>query len=447
METLQAVRGMNDILPDQVGWWQRVERTAREVLENFGYREIRTPVVEKLDLFSRGIGENTDVVEKEMYAFEDRSGDWIALRPEVTASIARSYIQHKLYADPTLQKFYAIGPMFRHERPQKGRYRQFHQIDAEVFGIDSPMIDAEIMHMLRIFLEKVGISGVTLHINTLGCPECRKVYREVLKRYLTDKGDEFCPDCMRRRETNPLRVFDCKVERCQAFLDGAPALIEYICNDCRTHFDAVMEMLDKLGTPYVVDPKIVRGLDYYMRTTFEVVTDRLGSQNAVGGGGRYNGLVQDLGGPEVPGIGFAIGMERLIMLLQQEQQAAVQAPDAFIAAVGEHARTGAFLLLQQMRAHGLEVEMEFESRSLKSQMRRADKLGPRFVFILGEDEINRGEIQLRDMQEKTQQVLPLDTAALTLSQMIGKNSPEPVCSEPGQCGCAAQGGSGTVSQE
>ncbi len=433
METLQAVRGMNDILPDQVGWWQKVERVAREVLENFGYREIRTPVVEKLELFSRGIGENTDVVEKEMYAFEDRNGEWIALRPEATASIVRSYIQHKLYADPNLQKIYALGPMFRHERPQKGRYRQFHQIDAEVFGIDNPMIDAEIMHMLRLFLEEVGISGVALRINTLGCPKCRNVYRDALKRYLVSKGDEFCPDCMRRRETNPLRVFDCKVERCQAFLDGAPALIEHICDECRTHFDAVMEYLDRLGTRYVVDPRIVRGLDYYMRTTFEAVTDRLGSQSAVGGGGRYNGLVRDLGGPEIPGIGFAIGVERLILLLQQEQQESIRVPDVFLAALGEQARTAAFLLAQQMRGRGLEAEMEYEARSLKSQMRRADKSGSRYVLILGADEINRGEIQLRDMREKTQQSLPLDTAAETLSQMVARNLPEPARSAAEQC--------------
>lgn len=433
METLQAVRGMNDILPDQVGWWQKVERVAREVLENFGFREIRTPVVEKLELFSRGIGENTDVVEKEMYAFEDRNGEWIALRPEATASIVRSYIQHKLYADPNLQKLYAFGPMFRHERPQKGRYRQFHQIDAEVFGIDSPMIDAEIMHMLRLFLEEVGISGVTLRINTLGCPKCRNVYRDALKRYLVSKGDEFCPDCMRRRETNPLRVFDCKVERCQAFLDGAPALIEHICDECRTHFDAVMEYLDRLGTRYVVDQRIVRGLDYYMRTTFEAVTDRLGSQSAVGGGGRYNGLVRDLGGPEIPGIGFAIGVERLILLLQQEQQESIRVPDVFLAALGEQARTAAFLLAQQMRGRGLEAEMEYEARSLKSQMRRADKSGSRYVLILGADEINRGEIQLRDMREKTQQSLPLDTAAETLSQMVARNLPEPARPAAEQC--------------
>jgi histidyl-tRNA synthetase len=235
MEGIQAIRGMNDILPDQIVWWHMVERAAREVFENFGYHEIRTPVVEKLDLFARSIGESTDIVEKEMYAFEDRNGDWLALRPEATASIVRSFVQHKLHADPVLQKFYAIGPMFRHERPQKGRYRQFHQIDAEVFGIDSPMIDAEIMHMLHYFLGRLGVSGVMLNINTLGCPECRASYREALKDFLRSKGDQFCPDCMRRRETNPLRVFDCKVERCQDMIKDAPALIDWVDENCRAH--------------------------------------------------------------------------------------------------------------------------------------------------------------------------------------------------------------------
>jgi histidyl-tRNA synthetase len=411
MASIQAVRGMNDILPDQVGWWQMVERAAREVLENFGYREIRTPVAEKLELFARSIGESTDIVEKEMYAFQDRNEEWVALRPEATASIVRSYIQHKLHSDPILQKFYAIGPMFRHERPQKGRYRQFHQIDAEVFGIDSPMIDAEIMYMIRSFLDRVGVAGVTLHINTLGCPNCRQSYKTVLKEYLLSKGDEFCPDCLRRRETNPLRVFDCKVERCQALIDGAPALIDSIDEECRAHFDAVKGYLEKLGTPYVVNPRMVRGLDYYMRTTFEVITDRLGAQNAIGGGGRYNGLVRDLGGPDIAGIGFAIGMERLILLLQQDQKETIRKPEVFIAALGESAQTRGFLLAQELRGQGIEAEMDYEGRSLKSQMRRADKTGARYVLILGEDEMKRGEIQLRDMLEKTQQVLPLEGAA------------------------------------
>lgn len=411
MESIQAIRGMNDILPDQVGWWQRVEKTTREVLETFGYRELRTPVPEKLELFARSIGESTDIVEKEMYAFPDRNGEWLALRPEGTASVVRAYIQHNLQADPLLQKFYSMGPMFRHERPQKGRYRQFHQIDVEVFGIDSPMIDAEIMYMLYLLLGRVGVSGVMLHINTLGCPECRKTYREVLKTYLSTLDEALCPDCLRRRQTNPLRVFDCKVERCQELIREAPALIDFVCGECRVHFDAVKGYLDGLGTPYAINPRMVRGLDYYMRTTFEVITDRLGSQNAIGGGGRYNGLVRDLGGPDVPGIGFAVGMERLILLLQQERREPARAPAAFVAALGEPARARAFLLLQELRSRGIEADMDYEGRSLKSQMRRADKTGSRYALILGEDEMNRGEVQVRDMRDKTQRNLPFGDVA------------------------------------
>ena len=399
---------MNDILPDTVGWWQRVENAAREVLESFGYREVRTPLAEKLELFARSIGESTDIVEKEMYSFQDRNGEWLALRPEATASIVRSYIQHALHSDSALCKLYEIGPMFRHERPQRGRYRQFHQIDAEAFGADSPMIDAEMMHMLGLLIERIGISGVILNINTLGCPECRQTYREILKDFLSQKGDLFCADCVRRRDTNPLRVFDCKVEKCQALLESAPMLIDHVCADCRGHFDAVKDYLEKLGTRYEVNPRIVRGLDYYMRTTFEVISDRLGAQNAIGGGGRYNGLVRDLGGPDVPAIGFAIGMERLIMLLRQEGRQGERAPRFFIAALGQKPLENAFLLVQQLRKHGLEAEMDYGGRSLKSQMRRADKSGARYVLILGEDELMQRQIQLRDMPAGTQKLLPLD---------------------------------------
>ena len=421
METIQAVKGMNDILPDQIAWWQWVEATAREVLENFGYREIRTPALEKIELFSRSIGESTDIVEKEMYAFADRKGDWLALRPEATASIVRAFIQHTLQADPLTRKFYAIGAMFRHERPQKGRYRQFHQIDAEAFGVDDPMLDAEVMYMLRLFLEKLGLTGVVLHINSLGCPECRQTYRQVLQTFLAERAEGLCPDCQRRRLTNPLRVFDCKVERCQALLTDAPVLLDSICSECALHFEQVKTYLEQLQTAYVINPRMVRGLDYYMRTTFEIITDRLGSQNAVGGGGRYNGLVSELGGPDVPGIGFAIGMERLILLLQQEHEEKLRRPKVFVATLGEAARQKGFLLTQKLRDSGLETDMDYEGRSLKSQMRRADKLGVKHVLILGEEEVEKGEVQLRNMEDKSQANLPLDTVVETLQETYRKN--------------------------
>jgi histidyl-tRNA synthetase len=309
--------------------------------------------------------------------------------------------------------------MFRHERPQKGRYRQFYQIDAEAFGVDDPMLDAEVMYMLRLFLERLGLAGVVLHINSLGCQECRKDYREVLKNFLEEHAEELCPDCRRRRHTNPLRTFDCKVERCQAVLAEAPVLLHSICGVCAEHFESVKSYLDQLHTAYVVNPRMVRGLDYYMRTTFEVITDRLGAQNAVGGGGRYNGLVRDLGGQDLPGIGFAIGMERLILLLQQEQAEKRRAPKIYVASLGPAARKECFLLAQQLRSLGLETEIDYEATSLKSQMRRADKLGVRHVLIVGDEEISRGEVQLRDMVDKTQTVVPLESVASKLQEIYG----------------------------
>ncbi len=421
MEPVQAVKGMNDILPDEIGWWQKVEKTAREVLETFGYREIRTPIVEKTELFARGIGESTDIVEKEMYTFADSKDRRLTLRPEATASTVRAYIQHNLQADPTARKFYAVGPMFRHERPQKGRYRQFHQINAEVFRIDDPMLDAEIMFMLRLLLERLGLSGVVLHINSLGCRECRKEYRGVLRAFLEQRTEGLCPDCRRRLSVNPLRAFDCKVEGCKAIIKDAPLLLDSICEGCRTHFDAVRKYLKELDTPYEVDPHMVRGLDYYTRTTFEVVTDRLGAQNAVGGGGRYDGLMRDLGGPDLPGIGFAVGMERLILLLRQECAIEKRSPEVFIAAMGDAARERAFLLNQKLRGTGLESDMEYESASLKSQMRRADKLGAKLVLILGEDELARNEIQVRNMAGKSREMVPLAAAVRTVRKMLGKD--------------------------
>lgn len=417
MAGIQAVKGMNDILPDQISWWQKVEGTARKVLENFGYREIRPPLLEKTELFARSIGESTDIVEKEMYTFPDRKGDLLTLRPEATASIVRAFIQNNLQADPLMRKFYAIGPMFRYERPQKGRYRQFYQLDAEVFGIADPMLDAEIMYMLRLFLEDLGLTGVVLHINSLGCRECRQGYRTALQAFLQEHSAELCPDCQRRRHVNPLRVFDCKVERCQAVVRQAPLLLDFICPACRDHFTQVQSLLSQLDTAYVIDPHMVRGLDYYTRTTFEIITDRLGAQNAVGGGGRYDGLVQELGGPELPAIGFALGLERLILLLQQQQPKAKRTAKIFLATLGEKARTKGFLLAQELRRLGLETELDYAPHSLKSQMRRADKLAVRHVLILGDDELQKGHIQLRDMINKTQVILPLTSAVAQLQEI------------------------------
>jgi len=417
MESIQAIKGMNDILPDQIHWWQLVEQTARDILENFGYREIRTPILEKTALFARSIGENTDIVEKEMYTFSDRKGELLTLRPEATASILRAFIQHNLQADPLARKFYAMGPMFRYERPQKGRYRQFYQLDAEVLGIEEPMLDAEIMYMLRIFLERLGLSGVLLHINSLGCAECRKPYRSLLQDFLMQNEQDFCLDCNRRLHVNPLRVFDCKVERCQSIIEQAPMLLDSICENCLLHFEQVQLCLDQLETKYVINPRMVRGLDYYTRTAFEIITDRLGAQNAVGGGGRYDGLMSDLGGPNLPAVGFAIGLERLILLLQQERSVGKRSPGIFIATLGESASRKGFLLAQQLRSDGIEADLDYTRASLKSQMRRADKLGARHVLMIGENEMREGSAQLRDMATKSQSSVPLDNALQTIKEL------------------------------
>jgi len=415
MEAIQAIKGMNDVLPAQAPWWRHVERTARSLLEDFGYLELRIPVVEYTDLFARSIGESTDIVEKEMYTFPDRKDRLLTLRPEATASMVRAFIQHNLQGDPLARKFYFLGPMFRHERPQKGRYRQFHQIDAEVFGEDSPRVDAEIMYMLRLFLERLGLSGVVLRINSLGCPQCRRLYRRELQEFLEARLDRLCPDCARRRHTNPLRSFDCKAERCGEVMREAPLLLDSVCPPCAEHFQRVQGHLKELETPCEVDPCMVRGLDYYVRTTFEIVTDRLGAQDAVGGGGRYDGLMRDLGGPDLPGIGFAIGMERLILLLQQESALPeTEADGVYVAVLGEKAADRGFLLAQQLRKSGIRTRMDYESRSLKSQMRRADKWGARYVLILGENELASGEIQWRDMARKTQEMVKLDTVTEVL---------------------------------
>ncbi len=414
---IKAIRGFNDILPSEVGKWQFVEQIAREVFESFGFKEIRIPILEKTELFARGIGEATDIVEKEMYTFLDKSGNSLTLRPEATASIARAYLEHKLYINESISKLYFIGPMFRYERPQKGRYRQFYQIDAEVFGVSDPMIDAEVIIMLMHFLKKVGLERLELQINSLGCRDCRPKYREELKRFLEKDSFKLCEDCSRRIKTNPLRIFDCKVQTCQEVIEEAPKVSEYICSDCQKHFDHVKRYLNLVGITYSVNPKMVRGLDYYTRTTFEVISYQLGSQNAVSGGGRYDNLFQEIGGIDIPGIGFAIGMERLISLLKDEEDF-LKYPVLFIASLGEDASKEAFRLINQFHLNGIWAEMDYESRSLKSQMRRADKLNVRYVVILGEDELKRGSAILRDMKNKSQEEIPLNSIFEIIKEKI-----------------------------
>lgn len=414
---IKAIRGFNDILPDEAGKWQFVEKTVREVFENFGFAEIRIPILEKTELFARGIGEATDIVEKEMYTFTDKGGSSLTLRPEATASMARAYLEHKLYTFDPVAKLYCIGPMFRYERPQKGRYRQFYQIDAEVFGVGNPVVDAEVILMLIHFLRQVGLEKLELQINSLGCRDCRPRYREGLKTYLTERSFQLCEDCQRRLQTNPLRIFDCKAQTCQEAISDAPKVSDFICGECNHHFAKVKEYLSAAGLEYVLNPRMVRGLDYYTRTAFEVVSYDLGAQNAVTGGGRYDNLFQEIGGIDIPGIGFAIGMERLISLLPKDKKF-IRHPDLFIAAPGKGTNEEAYRLANRLRLEGILVEFDYEGKSLKSQMRRADKLNTRYVLILGEEELKKGRAVLRNMLNQFQEELPIDNLVTILKKKV-----------------------------
>ena len=414
--TLQALKGFKDVLPGESEKWAFLEQTARNIFKNYGYAEIKTPILEKTELFARTIGAATDIVEKEMYTFTDRSGDLVTLRPEATASVLRAFIEHHLHTRQPLQKLFSIGPMFRHERPQKGRLRQFHQINAECLGSAGPYTDAEIILLLIQILKAVGLADLRLRLNSLGCPVCRPSFAAALQEFFENRKETFCEDCRRRITTNPLRVFDCKVERCQEFLQEAPILPDFCCPGCRDHFERVQELISPWDVPVQLDPKLVRGLDYYCRTTFEVSAVHLGAQDAVAGGGRYDGLLKTLGGPDLPAIGFAIGVERAALLLGGDQNWET-GPFVFFAALGEDARRQAFPWVQSLREQGVPAEMEPEEKSLKSQFRRADKLRARFVVILGTEELEKKLAVVRIMENKTQEEVPLpDVVEFFVSQ-------------------------------
>ena len=416
--SITGIKGMNDILPGEVETWQFLEDTARRLFGVYGFSEIRVPVVEKTELFCRSIGEATDIVEKEMYTFQDKSGNSITLRPEGTASVMRSFIEHKLYAQDPVARLFYIGPMFRYERPQKGRYRQFHQIGVEAVGMEDPRIDAQILSMLSHYFDAVGIGDVELQINSLGCPACRPAYREKIMSFLDARQEKLCEDCRRRSRTNPLRVLDCKVPGCREATAEAPVMLDHLCSGCGDHFGKVQDYLRDLSTPYSLNPRMVRGLDYYTKTAFEMVTGSLGAQNAVAAGGRYDGLIRDLGGPALPGIGFAMGIERLV-LMKGEDRIDPSRPDLFFAALGEEAACRAFVLMTALQRRGIKAEADFEGKSLKAQMRRAGKLRARHVIILGGDELARGIAQVRDMDAGTQEEVPLADLQDRLAALAG----------------------------
>jgi histidyl-tRNA synthetase len=406
---MQTIRGFRDILPEQIRLWQKVENLAVELFTAFGYEEIRIPVLEKTDLFARSIGEATDIVEKEMYTFDDRNGDKLTLRPEATASICRAYIQHKMYAAEPVRKFYMTGPMFRRERPQKGRYRQFYQIDAEVFGLDSPYVDCELIFLLNELFKHLGLTGLTAHINSLGCPECRPGFTRALLAFLEKRKQDLCDICNQRMTRNPLRVLDCKVQTCQESLTGAPATVDHLCPACEDHFNTVKTTLEKQGVAFSVDKSLVRGLDYYTRTAWEIQTTSLGAQSAVAGGGRYDGLVKELGGPDTPAIGFAIGFDRLVEIMEQLIPVPAEpGPDLFIVALGDPAMALAYHLSCDLNQAGIRTDTDFRGKSLKALMKRADKRNARYVLIAGQAELDDNALILRNMQTKEQVSIPMD---------------------------------------
>ena len=405
--SIKALKGFKDILPDKVGLWQAIERKARDIFLRHGFEEIKVPILEKTELFVRTIGESTDIVEKEMYVFKDRNGASIAMRPEGTASVIRAYIENGLYVRGSVQRLYTIGPMFRHERPQKGRLRQFHQMSVEVLGSESARIDTEVMAMAWQILQEIGLKA-SLEINSLGCPACRPAFKEKLQEFISERVENLCDDCKRRSVTNPLRVLDCKSVHCQEQYTSAPSIIEHLCGVCSDHFDETRKALDLLGVPYSVNPSMVRGLDYYTRTAFELITTELGAQGAIGAGGRYDGLVKQLGGPDVPGIGFAMGMERLVMLLSQKDLFESQPGlDLFLVTLGKAAYEKGFHLMHMIRSLGLRVMMDHEGRSMKNQMKQANKQKARFALILGENELENRKVVLKDMLSGEQEFVEL----------------------------------------
>jgi len=401
---VRSIRGFHDILPEDIGRWHFIETHAKRSLELFGYQEIRIPVLEFTEIFARSIGTATDIVEKEMYTFTDRDGSSLTLRPEGTAGVVRSYIENSMHTKSLVSKLYYSGMMFRHERPQKGRYRGFYQIGAELFGSDAPESDAELIAMMHGFFQNIGLGGsVTLELSSLGDGECRPAYKAMLTEYFAGRKDELCEDCQRRLNTNPLRILDCKQSKCREISLGAPAMLDNLCAACSEHFDKVKESLDSIRVPYTINPKIVRGLDYYTRTVFEFTTEELGAQNAVAAGGRYDGLVEELGGPATPATGFAMGIERIVLLHKQAvPEGFVKETDVFIAYLGEEARKAAFNLAYELRSVGVRTDTDYGGRSLKSQMKRADKSGARYTMIIGDEELNRGAAKLRDMKESTE---------------------------------------------
>ncbi len=411
-------RGTHDIIPAEAKNWRRVEETARKICEVYHYGEIRTPIFEHTELFLRGIGETTDVVQKEMYTFTDRGNRSVTLRPENTAAVVRSYLEQKLYAEAQAAKLFYIGPMFRYDRPQAGRLRQFHQFGIEAIGPAGPSVDAEIIELAVRFFEKLGLKDLNLLINSVGCPKCRPQYRLVLQEFLQDKKDQLCGNCQSRYDRNPMRILDCKEEKCNQLSAGAPQMVDCLCDECAEHFAGLRQFLDAAKISYTLNPRLVRGLDYYTKTAFEIQYPLLGAQSAVCGGGRYDGLIEECGGPATPGIGFAIGLERV--LLAMEKQALLDPAEdvvpVWVIPLGKEASLPAYSLLMRLRQLGISSDMDHGGRSLKSQMKQANRTQARYVAIIGEDEARTHQVTLKNMTTGEQALISADEAVKQLKQ-------------------------------
>lgn len=406
----RAPKGTKDILPDQSVKWQYLENKFREICSRYGIRETRTPVFEHTELYKRGVGETTDVVQKEMYTFEDHAGRSVTLRPEGTAGVVRSYIEHKRYAGVKPEKVFYDIPCFRYERPQAGRLREFHQFGVEYFGTESMMADAEVISLAMDFFDELGVKGLELHINSIGCPKCRAEYRKALQDFIRPHLNDLCETCQSRFDKNPMRILDCKDPHDQEIVKDAPVMLDYLCDDCRQSFEELQANLDALGISYVIDPKIVRGLDYYTKTAFEIVTDTIGAQGTVCGGGRYDGLVEELGGPATPGIGFGLGIERLLIVLDACGAYMPDDPptDLFIAFIGDKPKMFAQKLTRDLRKQGFRVMSDIMERNMKGQFKYADRVNSRFTAVIGDDEIDSGEITLKNMDSGKQDKIKLD---------------------------------------
>ena len=407
MDTIKGIKGVKDILPEETPWWRLIEDAARRWALCYGYQEIRIPIFELTELFARSIGSATDIVEKEMYTFPDRDGTSLTLRPEGTAGTVRAFIEHNRASDPLPQKYFYLGPMFRHERPQAGRLRQFHQFGVESFGTSDPRADIEVIALLWRLLSDLALPDLTLEINSLGSSGDRAAYKPLLHSFLSQQESLLCENCRRRMDTNPLRVLDCKVPGCQAVTESAPRLTDHLSPEAHTHFDQVLAGLLALGVPYRLNPRLVRGLDYYCLTSFEITSTHLGAQNAVGAGGRYDGLVKMLGGPSIPAVGFAVGLERVSLMLPKTSLSLLNECLYYVAAFGEEGTKLGLVLLDELRGVGLSAQCDYRATTLKAHLRQADRSKCRYAILLGDDEAVRGSVILRNLKSKAQEELPL----------------------------------------